>query len=139
MKTTFSIFHRLAKCLLLLTLPVIAADTNQNTKSEAPARDAEVDQGVLEDAKAEVQDRVDMSAPMELPEEGEEDFVAIAEKEGWITDVTLEEVEAALNAAKATPSKDDDIAAMRLAHRGSYRFYVDEAAAATESETESAP
>ena len=80
--------------------------------------------------QADIIKRLGMSAPMEAPEAGEEDFVVIAQKDGWIIEVTLEQVEAALKAAAATPSNEDDIAAMRLAHRGSYRFYLDDKAPA---------
>ena len=89
----------------------------------------------MEEQKAEIITRVGMSAPMELPEAGEEDFIEKAREEGWMIEVTLEEVEAALKAAAATPSHEDDIAAMRLAHRGSYRFYLDEQGSAEEPAT----
>lgn len=89
---------------------------------ESPANQARIAQ--MKYKKADIIERVGMSAPMELPEPGEHDFIAKAKEMGWIIDTTLEQVEAALKAAAATPSAEDDIAAMRLAHRGSYRFFM---------------
>ncbi len=80
----------------------------------------------MESKKESIIQRLGMSAPMELPEAGEEDFITKAQEEGWMIEVTLEEVEAALKAAATTASIEDDIVAKRLAHRGSYRFYLDE-------------
>lgn len=79
--------------------------------------------------------RLGMSAPMELPDDGVTDFVKTAMDEGWIIEATLEEVEAALKAAAATPSREDDIAAMRLAHRGSYRYFLEDKAPAEAAAT----
>ena len=76
--------------------------------------------------KADILKRAGMAAPLELPEAGEEDFVAQAQAEGRIIEVTLDQVEAALKAAAATTSTIDDAAAMKLAHWGSYRFFLDE-------------
>ena len=76
--------------------------------------------------QASIIQRVRMSAPLEFPVAGEEDFVKQAEADGWIIEATLLEVEAALKAAAATPGVEDDIAAKILAHRGSYRYYLDE-------------
>ena len=75
--------------------------------------------------QADIIKRLGMSAPMEIPAAGETDFVTTAVEEGWIIEATLEEAEAALKAAAATPSNEDDIAAMRLVHRGSYRYFLD--------------
>lgn len=75
--------------------------------------------------QAEIIKRLGMSAPMEAPEAGEGDYVAEAVAQGIIVEVTLEEVVAAMDAAAATPSNEDDLAAMKLAHFGSYRFFLD--------------
>jgi hypothetical protein len=77
----------------------------------------------MEDRKEDIAERVGMSAPLELPEGGERDVVAEAMADGHIIEATLEEVEAALNAAKLTPETEDDVAAMNLAHWG--RFFLD--------------
>lgn len=78
----------------------------------------------MNDRKAEIGARLGVSAPLEMPEPGDEDIVAAMEP-GWIIEVTLEEAEAALNAAKQTPEIADDLEAMRLIHRGSFRYYMD--------------
>lgn len=80
----------------------------------------------MEARKEDIAERVGMSAPLELPEAGERDVVVDAMADGRIIEVTLEEVEAALNAAKLTPGTEDDVAAMKLAHWGSYRFFLDQ-------------
>lgn len=71
----------------------------------------------------EVEQRVHMSAPMELRLENGRDPIAEAVASGFIIETTLEEVEAALAAAAATPEPEDDQRAMALKHRGSYRFF----------------
>lgn len=96
------------------------------TAEEAAAVEKAQARGRMVSKQQDIIKRLGMSAPMELPEPGEVDFVAEAQANGWIVEATLEEVEAALKAAAATPSPDDDAAAMRLVHRGSYRFYLDE-------------
>ena len=68
--------------------------------------------------KADIIKRTGMSAPLELPEAGEEDFVAQAQAEGRIIECTLEQAEAALKAALTTSSKKDDDAAMQMIHLG---------------------
>ena len=75
--------------------------------------------------QAEIIKRLGMSAPMEAPEAGEGDYVAEAVAQGIIVEATLEEVVVAMDAAAATPSNEDDLAAMKLAHFGSYRFFLE--------------
>lgn len=70
--------------------------------------------------------RLGMAAPLEVPEAGEQDFVAIAQKKSLIIECTLEQAEAALKAALATPSEKDDAFAMQMLHWGSYRFYLND-------------
>jgi hypothetical protein len=48
-------------------------------------------------------------------------------KEGWIVPATVDEVAAALARAAATPSLEDDAKAAELAHRGSYRYFLQDA------------
>ena len=45
---------------------------------------------------------------------------------GFIIPATLEEVEAALQAAASTPETEGDRAALILKHRGSYRFFIND-------------
>jgi hypothetical protein len=76
----------------------------------------------LESAKAEILARAGTTSCLEVTEPGDTG-IDDAYNEGIIVDATLEEVEAALAAAAATPGFEDDIAAKRLAHRGSYRYF----------------
>lgn len=73
-------------------------------------------------AASAIESRVGVSACLELLEEGN-NAIEEAYDSGWIIDVSLEDVEAALEAACKTPELEDDIEAARLAHRGSYRYY----------------
>lgn len=109
-----------------LSLAVSAVEVAPQTKSSAKAaadQQLEIDRMVSK--RAEIIKRLGMSAPLEAPEAGEGDFVAEAVAQGIIVEVTLEEVVAAMDAAASTPSNEDDLAAMRLAHFGSYRFFLD--------------
>ena len=114
----------LAACSL--SIAVSAVEVAPQTKSSAGAAAAQqlkIDRMVSK--QAEIIKRLGLSAPMEAPEAGEGDFVAEAVAQGIIVEVTLEEVVAAMDAAAATPSNKDDLAAMRLAHFGSYRYFVE--------------
>lgn len=103
---------------------VYSNEAVSNNISE-PLMDSETSQvKKMERRQKEITSRVGMSAPMEAPEEGELDVVAMAYEQGWIIEATLEEVEGALKAAAATPSTEDDVEAMTLAHRGSYRYFL---------------
>lgn len=122
--------------LISLTVAVTTVTWSAIAFSAEPSTVKKTDTAALMDSKkAEILKRVGMSAPMEQPEAGEEDFVAEAQKNGLIIEVSLEEVEAALKAAAATPSHEDDIVAMRLMQWGSYRFYLDEKTSAEEFAT----
>ena len=71
----------------------------------------------------EITRRVGIAAALNLPEEGGEDPLIEAVKNGFIVEITLAEVEDALAKAAATPDSDDDKQALILRHRGSYRFF----------------
>ncbi len=140
MKSTIKLAAILLPSLALLGVTAFALDSGADSQAAAsPGSPVATEDAAavarMEEQKAEIITRVGMSAPMELPEDDEEDFVTEAQKIGWIVEVSLDEVEAALKAAAATPSHDDDIAAKRLAHRGSYRFYLDEQDSAEETAT----
>ncbi len=62
-------------------------------------------------------------APLLEVEGGDGHAVEEPDADGWIVDVTLDEVVAALAAAAKTPGSEDDIVAKRMAHRGSYRYF----------------
>lgn len=80
----------------------------------------------MEKKQAEISERVGMTSCLEISDLANEEFVAKAVENGLIIETTLDEVEAALKSAAKTPDNQDDIAAMRLAHWGSYRFFIDE-------------
>lgn len=85
----------------------------------------------MEEEQKRIADRLGMSAPMEIELVNGIDPVTEALNDGFIVEATLEEVEAALAKAAATPETTDDVEAYRLAHRGSYRYFEPEAEATT--------
>lgn len=121
MKTKNSLSRKLSKILLLAAFPVLA----QNPQPDAENRNEDVNRAAMKEAVAEVYERVQMSAPMAVEIEAGVDPVEEAVDLGLIVEVSLEEVEAALAAAAATPDPQDDLVAMDLRHRGSYRFYCE--------------
>lgn len=102
--------------------------TSDTASAEAAAdQQQKIDRVAAMDRKqGEISRRVGMSSCLEISNAGGEDFVAMAQEKGLIVEVTLDEVEAALKAAAATPQREDDLAAMNLAHWGSYRFFLDD-------------
>jgi hypothetical protein len=92
-------------------------DRGDADKSEADLRNQ------LDLAASNIRSRVGMSSCLEVSDEGD-DSIEEAYRSGWMIEATLEEVEAALSAAAETPEVDDDIAAARLAHRGTYRYFL---------------
>ena len=83
---------------------------------------AAASRAILEAARMEILTRAGVTSCREVTEPGDTG-IDEAYDAGIIVDATLEEVESALAAAATTPSKEDDIAALRLAHFGSYRFF----------------
>lgn len=113
--------------ILIGMLSGVVIWTGSASSEVSPSPESEKSAGELVDERSkEIADRVGMSSLLEMPESGE-DFVREAVEQGIIVEVTLEQVEQALHAAEATPSTEDDIAAMRLAHFGSYRFFMENA------------
>ena len=108
-----------------------AEGTSENTPmSRTPGEDGQrnnLSLAAMEKEQKRIVDRLQISAPMELELENGVDPVLEAYRSGYIVDATLEEVEAAMKAAAATPELEDDKAALRLRHRGSYRFFAPEA------------
>ncbi len=140
MKSLLLSSRTLLQCLFLSALPVMADDSipdgpSGNPPDDVPggevsaadlaSREEPVNQDVLDASIAEVQDRVQMSAPMAIETEAGIDPVVEAVNLGLIVDATLEQVEAALAAAAATSDPEDDLRALELKHRGSYRFFCD--------------
>ncbi len=80
----------------------------------------------IQSAEERVESALTITASMAVDETADIDPVAEAESFGLIIRVTLDEVKAALAAAAATPGKDDDAAALRLLHFGSYRYYAED-------------
>lgn len=108
-----------------------AEGTTENTPvAQTPSDDAmrpNLSLRAMEREQKRIVARLQISAPMEIELENGIDPVAEAYRSGYIVDATLEEVEAALKAAAATPELEDDKAALRLRHRGSYRFFAPDA------------
>ena len=81
----------------------------------------------LDRASAKVRDRLHMSCMIEVSDDpAEEAEIAELFRSGWIIEATVEDVEAARQAATATPGLEDDAAAQALAHRASCRFFFKE-------------
>lgn len=81
----------------------------------------------LEQASSEVRARLHMPAMLEMTDNPADDAeIAELYQSGWIIDATVEEVEAALKAAAATPGPEDDSAALVFAHRASCRYFLKE-------------
>jgi hypothetical protein len=87
-------------------------------------------QDKLDLAAAEIRDRLGMPAMLEESgDPAQEAEIAELHSSGWIVEATVDEVAAALDAAKATPTPDDDVAARILAHRASCRYFFKEESA----------
>ena len=125
--------------VISISLSVFAAEQPRVKPFDGLSRDAanaqpKIDRVELMDRKKlEIGKRVGMSSCLEISDAGEKGLVTMALEQGLILEVTLEEVEAALKAAAATPQREDDLAAMNLAHWGSYRFFLDEKPSAATS------
>ncbi len=72
----------------------------------------------------EISKEVGMAAPLDEELIDGVDPVVEQWESGYIIPATLQEVKAALAAAAATPDREDDIQALILKHRGSYRFFL---------------
>ncbi len=95
-----------------------------SSEAEAPVDQARIDR--MEAERKRIAERVGMSAPMEVELVNGKDPIREAVENGFIVEATLEEVEAALAAALRTSDLEDDIAAQRLKHQGSYRYFEPE-------------
>ncbi len=122
--------------LLAFAFPVLAEERpktqeTEKTESSEPAADTpEVVAAKLDHDQKQVRDRVGIAALMEVDPDAGPDLVAEGVRSGYIIEVTLEEVEAALASAAATPDPEDDKRALDLRHRGSYRFFSPSTASA---------
>lgn len=95
--------------------------------SEPTAEQAAELRAKLDRAANDVRDRLHMPAMLEISDDpAEEAEIAELYRSGWITEATVEEVEAALKAAAATTTLEDDVAARILAHRASCRYFLKE-------------
>lgn len=106
------------------TVPMDTESEGASGKAEPSVDRARIDR--MEAEQRRIAERLGMSAPMEIELVNGIDPVVEALENGFIIEATLEEVEAALAKAAATPQKEDDIEAYRLVHRGSYRFFEPE-------------
>ena len=105
-----------------------AATPDRKAEATSEAKDPAVEARIarMEEEQKRIADRLGMSAPMEIELIDGVDPVMEAMQKGLIIEATLEEVEAALAKAAATPDTADDIEAHRLKHGGSYRYFVPE-------------
>jgi hypothetical protein len=93
-----------------------------------------MDQKAADEVPAQIETKaIDIRKRLHLPamledhgNEGEEMEIAELYHSGWIIKASIKEVEAALQAAAATPNLDDDIEARILAHRASCRYFLSE-------------
>lgn len=95
--------------------------------------------GAIQRMKAEqklISERLHITAPMEIEFVNGIDPVMEAYENGFIIEATLEQVEAALDAAANTPDEEDDLEALELKHRGSYRFFSSESDRAHQATSE---
>lgn len=121
MKKSYKITVFVLPCVLALAWTAVAHSNPEEDVPEVADLGAVIDQRVQE-----IRARVGMSALLEQPGPGEHDVIQDLLDAGQIVEATLEEVEAALAAAKATPEREDDLKAMKLAHQGSYRFFLED-------------
>lgn len=111
----------------------VVANQTQQSMSDQEAVQA------MDAAKEEIEERLDITAPLELDLQNGVDPVIVAAEEGMIVEATIEQVEAALAAAAATPEPEDDIEAIILKCRGSYRFFLDPSTVPTPEPPEGEP
>lgn len=136
MKPITSLPWAIANCLSLAVLPLMAEEPAPPPEPPTAAADLAAMNADIQ----EVQEKVGMAAPMERQLENGVDPIEEARESGFIIEVTLEQVEAAIAAAAATEDPEDDKRAFELKHRGSYRFYAPSVSAPEPSaEDESEP
>jgi hypothetical protein len=121
--------------MMLVAAPGLAADAGEaavvatDGKADAtrpPVSEESATLKALLIKEQEVRTRLRMPAMLQVSEDpSEEEEIQELYRSGWIIEASLEEVEAAIKAAAATPSPDDDVAAKILAHRASCRFFMD--------------
>ncbi len=105
--------------------------------SETLLRKEEAVAGKIRAAEENIRRRIGMPAQLEAGTDPARDAeVEHMRETGWLIEAGVEEVEAAIAAAKATPGKQDDVEAMAFAHRASCRFYMEEAEASGDSSGE---
>ena len=99
-----------------------APDSVESSLSLDPAEDARVSRM---DARINLlASRLGMAAPMEENSLLDSEDLRRKYAEGMIVDATIEQVESAISAAAKTPGTGDDIDALILKHRGTYRYFA---------------
>jgi hypothetical protein len=133
--------HKILPLSALCSLAVLASSTEESgtITGPAPAIAAEreaigADQELSRRMRSQqeiISRRLGISAPLDAAETTDPatgiDAIQELYDSGFIVPATLEEVEAALEAAAQTPEPEDDQAALILKHRGSYRFFLNQA------------
>lgn len=130
--------HRILPLFALCSLVALASSLEEQTtttKEESSASAERIskttDQSRTQQMKQQekrIIQRLGISAPLDADETTDPttgtDSIQELYDSGFIIPATLEQVEAALQAAAQTPDPEDDKAALVLKHRGSYRFFL---------------
>ncbi|GAA5129286.1 hypothetical protein JIN84_03180 [Luteolibacter yonseiensis] len=121
-------------CFPLSAVLIWSAAAQSSNESSEASQDEPVVSGTsaeivaeMEQAASEIRTRLHMPALLDVTEDPEREAeIAELYRSGWIIKATVEEVEAAIEAAAATPDLEDDRAAQVLAHRASCRYFLEE-------------
>lgn len=125
----------IALCWTAFAAPAPEQSTESlKTSSETSSGERETTMRIMVGEQKRIQERLQISAPMEIELENGVDPVLEARENGFIIEATLEEVEAALAAAAKTTDPQDDLTAQELKHRGSYRFFTPDSGSAFHEE-----
>ncbi|MES2995810.1 MAG: hypothetical protein V4733_03275 [Verrucomicrobiota bacterium] len=125
------------------TLLSLASDEAKTEQNSPPAEAGppvtafveQADPGMVAIRAAEDDIRRRIGMPVQLVagvDPGMDAEIEEMRRTGWLVDVTVEEIEAVLQAAAATSEIEDDQAATELAHRASCRFFLNEESTAQE-------
>ena len=91
-----------------------------------PSVPQEAARSVTSRIEKEIESRIGLTTSLTQGIDPEsDDEIEEMRESGWLVDISVAEVEAAILAARRTPGKDDDLAAWKLACRVSCRFYID--------------
>ena len=122
--TTVAMSQQTGKSSAKAEIAACIASTDQRTTVTGESSDPQALRRALDRASSEMRRRLHMPVMLEVSDDpSEEAEIMELYRSGWIVEATVDEVEAAIDAAAATPEIEDDIAARILAHRASCRFF----------------